>query len=187
MSATEGPGLLSLDPARGGARDAPLDLEREADEAPEELRRLIVFQACDEWFGLPIEWVREILALPRVTRIPNAPPEVLGILNLRGRVLALFDLAGCLGIPRGTRPITHAVVLDLADPDLSVGLAAQRIGQVRAVPVSAIQPPPREGGTGGLEGIFELDGQVVGLLELGHVFGRSVSEWGVRLDARGPR
>ena len=42
---------------------APIDLEWETDEAPEELRRLILFQACDEWFGLPIEWVREIQPL----------------------------------------------------------------------------------------------------------------------------
>lgn len=175
MSETEGPGLV------------PIGLEREADEAPEELRRLIVFQACDEWFGLPIEWVREIQPLERVTRIPNAPAEILGILNLRGRVLTLFDLAGCLGIPRGTRPPTHAVVLDFADPDLGVGIAAQRIAQVREVPVSAVQPPTREGGAGGLEGVFDLGGQVVGLLDLSRVFARALPDWGVTLESRGPR
>ena len=173
MSETEGPGLVHL------------ELEREADEAPEELRRLILFQACDEWFGLPLEWVREIQPLEGVTRVPNAPAEILGILNLRGRVLTLFDLAGCLGIPPGTQPNTHAVVLDFADPEINVGLAAQQIAQVRGVPVSALEPPPREGSLGVLEGVFELEGKVVGVLDLPRVFARALPEWGVALQMRG--
>ena len=164
---------------------APIDLERETDEAPEELRRLILFQACDEWFGLPLEWVREIHPLEGVTRVPNAPAEILGILNLRGRVLTLFDLAGCLGIPPGTQPNTHAVVLDFADPEINVGLAAQQIAQVRGVPVSALEPPPREGSLGVLEGVFELEGKVVGVLDLTRVFARALPEWGVALQMRG--
>lgn len=164
---------------------APLDLERATDEAPEELRRLILFQACDEWFGLPIEWVREIQPLERVTRVPNAPAEILGILNLRGRVLTLFDLAGCLGIARGTRPNTHAVVLDFADPEVNVGLGVQQIAQVRGIPVSAVEPPPREGSLGGLEGLFELEGKVVGVLDLSRVFARAQPDWGVAMQTRG--
>jgi purine-binding chemotaxis protein CheW len=165
----------------------PIGREREADEAPEELRRLIVFRACDDLFSLPIEWVREVQPLERVTRVPNAPAGILGILNLRGRVLTLFDLAGCLGIPRGTQPSTHAAVLDFADPELSVGIAVQRIAQVREVPASAVQPAAREMGAGGLEGVFELDGQVVGLLDLSRVFARVLPEWGVKVEPRGTR
>ncbi len=160
---------------------AHLGLERATDEAPEEHRRLIVFEACDEWFGLPIEWVREVQPLERVTRVPNAPAGILGILNLRGRVLTLFDLAGCLGIPAGARPNTHVVVLEFADPELHVGLAVQRIVQVRRIATAAIELPPREGA---LEGVFEMDGQVVGLLDLLRLFTRALSDWGVRLEAR---
>lgn len=172
MSETEGPGLV------------PIGREQETDEAPEELRRLIVFQACDEWFSLPIEWVREIQPLEAVTRVPNAPPEVLGVLNLRGRVLTLFDLAGGLGIPAGTQPSTHVVVLDLADPELSVGIAVQRIAQVREIPASGVHPAARELGAGGVGGAFEMDGQVVGLLDLSRVFARVLPEWGVKVEPR---
>jgi chemotaxis signal transduction protein len=175
MSETEAQGLV------------PLHVEQATDEAPEELRRLILFQACDEWFGLPIEWVREILPLDRLTRVPNAPVEVLGILNLRGRVLTLFDLGGCLSLAPGTRPNTHAVVLDVGDPEVCVGLAAQRIAHVRPIPASAVELPPREGGVGGLEGVFELEGRVVGLLDLARVFARALSEWGVTIEGRGTR
>jgi purine-binding chemotaxis protein CheW len=171
---------------REGTGVTAFDLWDATEEAPGEVRRCILFQACDEWFGLPIEWVREIQPLERITRVPNAPADLLGIMNLRGRVLALYDLAGSLGIPRGTQPNTHVVVLDFADPEVNVGLVAQRIAQVREIPVSAIEPPPpREGGAAGLEGICDLDGQVVGLLDLARLFGRYLAEWGVVLEARG--
>jgi purine-binding chemotaxis protein CheW len=156
-----------------------------AEEAPEELRRVILFQACDEWFALPIGFVGEVQPLERVTRVPTAPRDVLGILNIRGRVLTLFGLAECLDIPPGREPCTHVVVLDLGDAELRIGLAVQRIGGVRRVPVSAVEPPPpREGGPGCLEGVFEAGGQVVGLLDLTRVFARSLSEWGIVPEVR---
>ena len=163
----------------------PLERE-EALEPPEDLRRFVVFQACDEWFGLPIEAVREIQPLPRLTRVPNASPQILGILNLRGRILALFELGRCLGIPSGTQPNTHAVVLDFRDPELQVGFAVQRIVQVRGVPPSAIEAPPvHEGGPSGVEGVCELEGQVVSLLDPVRVFARSLTDWGVTVEVQG--
>ena len=56
-----------------------------AEQAPEEIRRVILFQACDEWFALPIECAREVQPLDRVIRVPTAPAEILGVLNIRGR------------------------------------------------------------------------------------------------------
>jgi purine-binding chemotaxis protein CheW len=164
----------------------PRDSADLVEQAPEAVRRLILFQCCDEWFALPIAFVREVQPLDRVTRVPNAPREVLGILNLRGRVLTLVGLAECLAIPPGQGPSTHVVVLDLGDPELRIGVAVQRIGGVRRIPVSAVElPPPREGGPECLEGVFEVDGQVVGLLDLPRVFARSLPAWGITLEGRG--
>jgi len=157
-----------------------------AEQAPEEIRRVILFQACDEWFALPIEFTREVQPLDRVIRVPTAPAEIQGVLNVRGRVLTLFGLAACLGISPGTQPDTHIVVLDLGDPELRIGVAAQRIGGVRRVSVSSLDPPPLRGdGTGCLEAVFETQGKVVGLLDPARVFARSLPEWGITLEPRG--
>ena len=163
----------------------PLDWD-DASEAAEELQRFVLFQACDEWFGLPIQSVREIHSLERVTRMPNAPKEILGILNLRGRILALFELGRCLGIPPGAGANTHAVILDVGDPELQVGFAVQRIAQVQRLAPSTIEPPPpREGGPSGVEGVCEVEGQVVSLLDPARIFARSLSEWGVTVEVQG--
>ncbi len=156
-----------------------------AEQAPEEVRRLMLFRACEEWFALPIEFVREVQPLERVVRVPTAPAEIHGLMNVRGRVLTLFGLAACLGMSRGAQPDTHVVVLDLGDPELRIGVAVQRIGGVHRIPVSALEPPPpREGGTSCLEAVFERKGDVVGLLDPARVFARSLREWGLALEPR---
>jgi len=164
----------------------PLDWDEPTDAA-EDLQRFVLFRACEEWFGLPIQSVREIHPLERVTRVPNAPKEILGILNLRGRILALFELGRCLGIPPGIGLNTHAVVLDVGDPELQVGFGVQRIAQVQGLAPSAIEPPPsREGGPSGVEGICEVEGQVVSLLDPARVLARPLSDWGVTVEVQGP-
>lgn len=156
-----------------------------AELAPEETRQVIVFEACGERFALPVDAVREIQPLPPLTRVPTAPPEVEGIVNLRGHVLTLFGLASCLGIPADPRPASHAVVLDFQDADLTIGLAVQRIGEVRRIPLSALDAPPaQDGAAAALDAVFEVDGQVVGLLNPRGVFARFLSDWGIAPDAR---
>jgi purine-binding chemotaxis protein CheW len=159
-----------------------LDSDLPTAESQEAARRVVLFRACDEWYALPLEGVREIQPLERVIRIPTAPPEVRGVLNLRGRAMTLFDLGRCLGIPSGSAPDTHLIVLDLGDAELRVAIAAQQIGQVWRLVDSAVEPPPPRGDRpGGLEGVFDADGQVIGLLDLGRVFARFASEWGISL------
>ncbi len=173
--------------ASDGESQALIRLEMAgADEPPEEARRYVMFRACEEWFGLPIEAVQEIHPLARVIRVPNAPAEVIGIQNLRGRILTLFNLGACLGMPAGRFPNTHGIVLDLGDPDLFIGLAVERVGQVQAIPDSAVEaPPPRPEGAGVLEGVCEWQGQVVSLLDLARLFARPLQEWGVVPELHG--
>lgn len=177
--------------ARGPEAMASLDAEGR--EGPEPGRRLVLFRACDEWFALRIEEVREIQPLGRVTRVPNAPPEVLGIMNLRGRVLTLYDLGLCLaadGGARGGGAPASVVVLDLHDPELEVGIAVQAIAQVKEVPARDLEAAAGARGIdsrgGSLSALLEVDGRVVGLLDLGRIFGRLIPDWGRAEGAQVP-
>jgi len=53
----------------------------------------------DQLFGIPVLQVRDVLASQRITRVPLAPPEVAGSLNLRGRIVTAIDLRTRLGLP----------------------------------------------------------------------------------------
>ena len=152
------------------------ELAEEPEASLAEQLRLVLFRLADEWFALPIAQVREIQPLAEVTRVPNAPAQILGIVNLRGHVLTLLTLESLLGLPAAL-PHTHALILDLGVPDLYVGVATQGGTEVRRVAASEIESSP--GGPGGLEGVLEVDGRVVGLLRLGRLLAPWLSEWGV--------
>jgi purine-binding chemotaxis protein CheW len=51
----------------------------------------------DDYYALPIGWVREVVAAPVLTRLVTAPPRVLGLFNLRGQIVPLLDTALLLG------------------------------------------------------------------------------------------
>jgi purine-binding chemotaxis protein CheW len=124
-------------------------------------RRALLFRAAGEWFGLALERVREVCPVAPVTRVPRAPAAVLGVMNLRGRVITLLDLACCLGLTGRPEGRGHVVVLDLEDPDLAVGLVADRLDQVVEVPGGHDAPAaPGEGPV-----VVELGGRAVTLLD----------------------
>ena len=54
-------------------------------------------------FGLPIRRVQDVFMPERLTRVPLAPPEIAGVLNLRGRIVTLIDMRRRLGLPRSRR------------------------------------------------------------------------------------
>ncbi len=76
--------------------------------------QLLTFRVDGTGFAVPANAVREVVRRPRVTRVPHAPPSLLGLGNLRGTVLPLVSLAALID-----RPVTadgRIIVLDRADP-----------------------------------------------------------------------
>jgi chemotaxis signal transduction protein len=64
-----------------------------------------------ELYALPIDWVREVVAAPTVTRLATAPASVLGLINLRGEIVPLLDTVVLLGVGR-CESIAFAVVVN---------------------------------------------------------------------------
>lgn len=80
----------------------------------------------DDWYGLEMTAVREVVAAPPATALPNAPATVLGVFNLRGEIVPLFDTAMLLGVaPVG--PLVFAAVVEtaLGPAALSMSAAAE--------------------------------------------------------------
>jgi purine-binding chemotaxis protein CheW len=149
-----------------------LPVEADADLGP--TQRLILFRVGAEHLALPIAAVTEVRPLAPITRVPGAPPEVLGIVNLRGRVLTCCDLRLVIGQPQAAlAPRARVLVLDLHEADLDVGLLVESIEQVVQIPRATLTdlrvPAAREGAAGYLQGVLNLDGIAVGLLDLARV------------------
>ena len=101
----------------------------------------ISLRIAGERYGLFLSAVREIVTLPRVTRVPNAAEYVSGVINLHGEVLPVLDLARRFHI--GETEITglsRIVVIESADE--TVGILATEVGKVVRIAAAALQPPP---------------------------------------------
>lgn len=107
----------------------------------EDAVELACFEVAGRSFGVAIESVREILATPPITSLPDAPSLVEGMIDLRGTLVPLVDAASLLvreDAPRGPGGRT----LIVAVRDLVVGFRVDRVTQVLATPRASLEPLP---------------------------------------------
>jgi purine-binding chemotaxis protein CheW len=121
--------------------------------------RFLTFRVDDQLYALPAEQVAEIIRLPAVARVPQAPRGLLGLANLRGIVLPVASLQGLLGGEPSTDAATRAIVLDGAAP---VALAVDAVEALVAVDAEQIETRQAElAAKPGelLKGAFAADGK----------------------------
>ena len=125
----------------------------------------------DHMFGLPICRVQDVFVPDRLTRVPLAPPEVAGILNLRGRVVTAIDMRSRLDF--GERePGTPVMAIGIELKGESYGLLVDAVGEVMRLHNSACEAKPAN-----LDprlsrvaaGIYRLEGQLMVVLDVDRV------------------
>ncbi len=98
------------------------------------------FRLGEETYAFPSTAVREVYALRGLTPLPCTPPYVLGIINVRGRILPVVDLTSLLGVP--TQHVSeHSTVLLMKSGGLEAGIITDLIIGVRSLPLANIHPP----------------------------------------------
>jgi purine-binding chemotaxis protein CheW len=99
------------------------------------LRQLVTMHVDGQLVGLAIESVHDVFNVQRITQVPRAPESVVGLVNLRGRVVTLLCLRSLLGFP--SIPIqSSAMAVGVEWRDEAFGLVIDRIGDVIAVNVA---------------------------------------------------
>jgi len=120
---------------------------REAEPTPAaEDERSVVFRLGSTRCALPIDRVFEIADVPRITAVPNLPPWVLGVANLRGDVLAVIDLCAFVGltpVEPGDRRSRLLVVRAAPGPagEIAAGLCVDQVEGMATVPRRELAPP----------------------------------------------
>ncbi len=101
--------------------------------------QLLVFSLCGEEFAFGLTDVREIIALPVMTDVPNAPSAVRGVFNLRGKVVTAIELSTVLGFSEKT-PAEHVVVAEIGNDIF--GLIVDGVTGVLRTAGSTLRPTP---------------------------------------------
>lgn len=120
-------------------------LARPAQQArPAGRRELLVFVLSGELYALETRAVREVARFADFTAVPGASPFLLGVTNLRGEILPVFDLRRIAGIAeRGLTDLSRLIVLGEEDR-VELGLLADEVREVRSVAHAEIFDPPAE-------------------------------------------
>lgn len=126
--------------------------------------------------AVEVGMVREILDSGPIARLPDAPPFLTGVIDLRGATVPVIDLRVKLGMAAApVTPDTRILVADLgrADRDLIVGLQVERVFEVAQLEAGSLQSPPDIGGgwrSEYIKGIGRLNGDFVIILDLPKLF-----------------
>ena len=109
--------------------------------------QIVTFRVDGRSFGIDVGAIREIKGWQQTTPLPNAASHVLGVINLRGAIIAVYDLRRRLGI--GATELCRSSVVLVADiGDRQIGILADAVSDIVDVPESALRaaPPLSSGG-----------------------------------------
>jgi purine-binding chemotaxis protein CheW len=132
-------------------------------------RELISFYIAGQDFCIDIMAVREIRGWTTATPLPHAPPVSRGVVNLRGAILPIVDLAALLGLP-ATATTKQNVIIVVEASSQTVGLLVDGVSDILTVTPEMVQPAPSiatGGGAANIGGLIEIEGRLLTLLNLG--------------------
>jgi purine-binding chemotaxis protein CheW len=135
------------------------------------LHELITFRVEEQFYSVDIMSVREIRGWTPATPLPQAPSFVRGVINLRGAVLPIVDMAARLGLP-DAEPTQRHVIIVVWIQDRLVGLLVDAVCDIITVDEDALQATPDVAGEtvqGFVQGLLTVDDRLVSLVNLDHV------------------
>jgi purine-binding chemotaxis protein CheW len=145
--------------------------QAEPNAGAEELLQIVSFRVGREDFGLDILRVQEIIRNQHLTRVPNSPDFVDGVINLRGKVIPVIALRKRFGLEKESdNTQTRIVVLEVQS--MVLGLIVDSVPEVLRIARSSVVPPPRLGNGTEREyvcGVAKLQDRLLILLDVDRI------------------
>lgn len=128
--------------------------------------QVVAFHLGGELHGCDIALVEEVVTRQRIHPLPDVPPEMLGVILLRGEMLPVLDLGPALGVPASREDRRAVLVVGLGGS--RAGVAVDRMEEVLDVPADSVRPAPHTGGDRDpfVAGVARLDAGLVNLIDL---------------------
>jgi purine-binding chemotaxis protein CheW len=128
--------------------------------------KYLTFSLGNEFYGIEIKFVTEIIGIQAITEVPELPEYIKGIINLRGKIIPVMDVR--IRFKKEAKEYndrTCIVVIDILD--LCVGLIVDSVSEVIRIPEENIVLPPEMGGAANrfIKGIGKVDSEVKLLLD----------------------
>lgn len=137
------------------------------DQPPAATVELLSFTVAGSDFCLPVIDICEVRSWSEPTPLPLSDPSLLGVINLRGTILPVIDLARKLALP--ARSATPGVIVVVASAGRRAGLAVDKVDDILTIPTSAISPAPALANSGiaaGLSGVIVVNNGCLPVLDV---------------------
>lgn len=152
----------------------------------------LVFGLGEEAYAISVERVEEVIEYESPTVVPRSPDYLLGIINVRGRLVPILDLRRRFGLPPAETTVdSRFIVLDLhwGNETLSLGVLADSVRGVVDIPDDVMGPPPSIGSASAeafLRGTARLKDRIVLVMEVDQILTPDLVHQGfAELSARG--
>jgi len=132
---------------------------------------IVGFRVGRETYGVPITSLHEIVRVPEITAVPDAPDYVEGVINLRGKIVSVIDLRKRLG-EAAIAPSKRNRILVVEHRGRLCGLIVDSASDVLKIPAADVDPSPTEFVEGGLNcvtGLGKYQGRLIVLLDIAKV------------------
>lgn len=149
----------------------------------------LTFQLGGETFAIPILNIKEIIEYGHLTTVPMMPEFIRGVINLRGAVVPVIDLAARFGgesVAATRRTCIVIIEVDAEDGRQDVGVVVDAVNEVLEIPRAEIEPAPSFGArirADFIQGMGKISGRFVVILDVNHVL--SVDEMALLSQASG--
>ncbi len=149
-----------------------------SEKDPNTTVELLTFQLSDQEYSLDIMCVREIRGWTKTTPLPHAPRHMKGVINLRGTVLPVMDLAERLGLPAQEQTDRNVIVV-VKYGDCMTGLLVDAVSDIIALSSGDLQPPPETGAgvsSNVIKALTLLDDRMIRVLDLSEIVATDQSD-----------
>ncbi|MBM4107518.1 MAG: chemotaxis protein CheW [Phycisphaerae bacterium] len=177
-----------MEPSAGTPQSATRPSERDAESRAgtgADQLQLVTFDVADEEFAVDILAVREINRMMTLTRVPQSPPEVEGVINLRGKIIPVLDLRRRFGMPAGERTERSRIIVVEVNGRV-LGFIVDGVHEVLRISGDIVEPAPAmvcSIDSEFIEGVGKLNDRLIILLNLGKLFGADTPGADSRLAA----
>jgi purine-binding chemotaxis protein CheW len=145
-------------------------------EGINDTRQYLSFKLDEEEFALDISKVREVLDFTKITKVPQTPAFMRGVINLRGAVVPVVDLNKKFGIKDTEKTVNTRIIIgevDIEGDNIVLGVLADSVHEVMELDPEHIEPAPKIGtrlNTDFLKGMGKRDEEFVMILDIDKVF-----------------
>lgn len=137
--------------------------------------QLVIFNTGKEDFGIEIMNVQEIIRMTNITKVPQSPDYIRGIINLRGRIIVVINLNVVMGMESREQDENTRIIVTSIN-DTVVGFVVDSVSEVLRLPSSSVEPAPElvssKVDSNYLKGVGKLNNRLLLLLDMGRVLSK---------------